>query len=92
VKKLTPDQIKKAAAFLSEKNGSGFRPWVNFMEKIESYLDTLEAIEFAISEVDNQPVEEPEIVREPAIEPAEPKTDPVPRSRTSKRKADSDGE
>lgn len=92
MKKLTPEQIKKAAAFLSEKNGSGFRPWVNFVEKIENYLETLEAIEYAVSEVDSQPEEEPELVRESTTEPSEPKADPVPRPRASKRKADSNGE
>jgi len=81
MKKLTPEQIKKAASFLSEKNGSGFRPWVNFVEKIESYLETLEAIEFAVSEVDNEPVEEPAIaVEEPVVKP--------PTMSRSKTKAD----
>ena len=81
MKKLTPEQIKKAASFLSEKNGSGFRPWVNFVEKIESYLETLEAIEFAVSEVDNEPVEEPAIaVEEPVVKP--------PTRSRSKTKAD----
>jgi len=91
MKKLTPEQIKKAASFLSEKNGSGFRPWTNFVEKIENYLETLEAVEFAVSEVDNQLEEEFEIVREATVEPVEPKADPVPRPRATKRKAGLDG-